>query len=127
MKSIMSTAIDTLLSRSPNVCGGRIRIDGTLYAWENRCAHAGGPVCQGKLMNRVVERLDAERRSLGDHFSDELHIVCPWHGSAFCLADGAVERGPATTPQPVYETRVRGDLVEVRPDSHDHVVVHAVV
>src|SRR5712691_1317231 len=25
----MSTAIDTLLSRSPNVCGGRIRIDGT--------------------------------------------------------------------------------------------------
>ena len=25
----MSTAIDTLLSRSPSVCGGRIRIDGT--------------------------------------------------------------------------------------------------
>ncbi len=25
----MSTAIDTLLSRSPNICGGRIRIDGT--------------------------------------------------------------------------------------------------
>ena len=25
----MSTAIDTLLSRSPDVCGGRIRIDGT--------------------------------------------------------------------------------------------------
>ena len=25
----MSTAIDTLLSRSPEVCGGRIRIDGT--------------------------------------------------------------------------------------------------
>ena len=25
----MSTAIDTLLSRSPNICGGRVRIDGT--------------------------------------------------------------------------------------------------
>ena len=25
----MSTAIDTLLGRSPDVCGGRIRIDGT--------------------------------------------------------------------------------------------------
>ena len=25
----MSTAIDTLLSRSPGICGGRIRIDGT--------------------------------------------------------------------------------------------------
>jgi len=27
--SVMSTAIDTLLSRSPGICGGRIRIDGT--------------------------------------------------------------------------------------------------
>ena len=29
MKPVMSTAIDTLLSRSPSICGGRIRIDGT--------------------------------------------------------------------------------------------------
>ena len=29
MTSAVSTAIDTLLSRSPNICGGRIRIDGT--------------------------------------------------------------------------------------------------
>lgn len=29
MKPVMSTAIDTLLSRSPGICGGRIRIDGT--------------------------------------------------------------------------------------------------
>ena len=29
MNSVMSTAIDSLLSRSPNVCGGRVRIDGT--------------------------------------------------------------------------------------------------
>ena len=29
MDSVMGTAIDTLLSRSPSICGGRIRIDGT--------------------------------------------------------------------------------------------------
>jgi uncharacterized protein (DUF433 family) len=29
MESTMSTTIDTLLSRSPNICGGRIRIEGT--------------------------------------------------------------------------------------------------
>ena len=29
MNPVMSTAIDTLLGRSPDVCGGRIRIDGT--------------------------------------------------------------------------------------------------
>ena len=40
---------------------GIFRLDGRLYAWENRCAHVGGPVCQGVLMNRVVERLDEEQ------------------------------------------------------------------
>jgi hypothetical protein len=62
---------------------GIFRIDGRLYAWENRCVHAGGPVCQGKLMNRVVERLDPGKRSLGDDFSDELHgpaSIRPTHG-----------------------------------------------
>jgi nitrite reductase/ring-hydroxylating ferredoxin subunit len=67
---------------------GIFRLDGRLYAWENRCAHAGGPVCQGKLMKRVVERLDSEQRSLGDDFSDELHIVCPWHGYEYDVRTG---------------------------------------
>ena len=67
---------------------GIFRLDGRLYAWENRCVHAGGPVCQGTLMNRVTERLDAERRSLGDDFADELHIVCPWHGYEYDVRTG---------------------------------------
>jgi len=67
---------------------GIFRLDGQLFAWENRCAHAGGPVCQGVLMNRVVERLDDEKRSLGDDFSDELHIVCPWHGYEYDVRTG---------------------------------------
>ena len=67
---------------------GIFRLDGELYAWENRCMHAGGPVCQGKLMNRVVERLDDSKRSLGDDFSDQLHIVCPWHGYEYDVRTG---------------------------------------
>lgn len=67
---------------------GIFRLDGQLYAWENSCAHAGGPVCQGKLMNRVVERLDDGKRSLGDDFSDQLHIVCPWHGYEYDVRTG---------------------------------------
>ena len=67
---------------------GIFRVDGRLYAWENRCVHAGGPVCQGKLMPRVVERLDAGKRSLGDDFSDELHVVCPWHGYEYDVRTG---------------------------------------
>lgn len=30
-------------------------------------------------------------------------IVCPWHGSAFRLGDGAVVHGPASAPQPALE------------------------
>ena len=33
-----------------------LRLDGQLHASENRCVHAGGPYCQGKLTNRVVEQ-----------------------------------------------------------------------
>ena len=46
-------------------------------------------------MNRVVERLDEDERSLGDDFCDELHIVCPWHGYAYDVRTGGT---PATRP-----------------------------
>ena len=85
---------------------GIFRLDGELYAWENRCVHAGGPVCQGRLMNRVVERLDAEKRSLGDDFSDELHIVCPWHGYEYDVRTGEHPADP--------NARLRGVEVEER-------------
>jgi nitrite reductase/ring-hydroxylating ferredoxin subunit len=45
-------------------------------------------------------------------------ITCPWHGSIFRLADGSVARGPATAPQPVFDTRTRDGILQVRlPDA----------
>src|SRR5665213_2840848 len=68
---------------------GIFRVKGVLYAYENYCVHAGGPVCQGVLMGRVVELLDDEKRSLGDRFSEtDLHIVCPWHGYEYNVETG---------------------------------------
>ena len=49
------------------------------------CAHAGGPLHEGTLIDGCVE--------------------CPWHGSRFRLADGHVVRGPAVYDQPAYEVR----------------------
>ena len=41
------------------VCGdvevGVFLIDGQFYAWRNRCWHRGGPVCQGRILKRVIE------------------------------------------------------------------------
>jgi nitrite reductase/ring-hydroxylating ferredoxin subunit len=39
---------------------------------------------------------------------------CPWHGSRFDARTGEVRRGPASIPQPVYETRPSGEGIEVR-------------
>ncbi len=62
------------------------------------CAHEGGPLDEGALVDGCVE--------------------CPWHGSRFRLADGSVARGPAVYEQPVYEVRATASGFEarLRPD-----------
>ena len=66
----------------------------------DRCSHLGGPLHQGRI---VVERGAA-------------CVACPWHGSTFAIADGAVVHGPATARQPAFETRVTAaGRVELRP------------
>jgi nitrite reductase/ring-hydroxylating ferredoxin subunit len=68
---------------------GIFRFRGVLYAYENTCPHQGGPVCQGRLVDGVRERLDEHRNSLGLTFDkDEPHIVCPWHGFEYRLTTG---------------------------------------
>jgi nitrite reductase/ring-hydroxylating ferredoxin subunit/uncharacterized membrane protein len=71
-----------------------LRQDGRVMALAGLCSHAGGPLDEGEV---------------GDST-----ITCPWHGSRFQLADGCVQRGPASFPQPVFEARVRDGRVEVR-------------
>lgn len=65
-----------------------------IHALDDRCTHRGGPLHEGEVADGCV--------------------TCPWHGSRFRLADGSVERGPASSPQPLYETRVADGKVEVR-------------
>ncbi len=75
---------------------GIFRIRGALRAYANYCPHVGGPVCQGLMIHRVVERIDDRRRSVGDDFSEDMNIVCPWHGYEFDLATGRHPGAPAT-------------------------------
>lgn len=68
---------------------GVFRHRGSLYAYENVCAHQGGPACQGRMVARVRETLDEAQRSRGLAFDDEVtHIVCPWHGFEYDLTTG---------------------------------------
>jgi len=65
-----------------------------MHAMHDRCSHRGCPLSDGEIDGELV--------------------VCGCHGSRFRLHDGSVERGPATAPQPVYETRESDGKVQVR-------------
>jgi nitrite reductase/ring-hydroxylating ferredoxin subunit len=71
-----------------------LRQGGRVHAMANRCNHRGGPLDEGEVGPGT--------------------ITCPLHGSRFVLGDGSVEQGPATFPQPVFETRVVDGVVEVK-------------
>jgi nitrite reductase/ring-hydroxylating ferredoxin subunit/uncharacterized membrane protein len=62
-----------------------VRIGESIHVLHAVCAHAGGPLAQGTVVDGCVE--------------------CPWHGSRFRLATGRVARGPAVYDQPIYEIR----------------------
>jgi nitrite reductase/ring-hydroxylating ferredoxin subunit len=70
------------------------RWEGAVHALSNRCAHRGGPLDEGELHDGCV--------------------TCPLHGSTFRLADGAAVRGPSPYPQPRWEVRLRGGVIELR-------------
>ena len=83
---------------------GIFRIDGEFFAWHNRCAHRAGPICQGRIMKRVIEPVADDRTVRSQAYDpSETNIVCPWHGYEFDLATGCHPGDAATrlTPVPV--------------------------
>lgn len=80
---------------------GLFRVDGAAYAYRNVCPHQGGPACQGRLISRVRETLDTDKRSLGMTFDDsDPHVVCPWHGFEFSIKSGHHVTNPNFRLQP---------------------------
>lgn len=68
---------------------GVFRVDERFYAYENRCMHQGGPVCEGKILGKVEAVLEGDRNVLREKFSDtEKHLVCPWHGYEYDIRTG---------------------------------------
>lgn len=62
-----------------------VRMGDRIHAMHSVCAHAGGPLNEGRVVDGCIE--------------------CPWHYSRFGLADGLAKRGPTVYDQPAYEVR----------------------
>jgi len=75
---------------------GVYRVNGQLYAYENHCAHQGGPACEGMMMPKVEEVLGEHKTFQMQRFNyEEWHIVCPWHGFEYDIKTGAHPGRPA--------------------------------
>ncbi|MGW2640193.1 Rieske 2Fe-2S domain-containing protein [Streptomyces sp. NPDC001348] len=72
---------------------------GTVHALAERCSHLAGPLSEGTVADGCVR--------------------CPWHGSVFRLSDGWNVQGPATAPQPAFDTRIVDGHVEIRLRQQD--------
>jgi len=93
---------------------GVLSHDGVLHAFENRCVHQGGPVCEGSILGKVEAVLGDDRRVVGERFSEEeLHLICPWHGWEYDLRTGecAADR---TLRLKRFEVIERGEEIYVR-------------
>ncbi|MBM4124141.1 MAG: Rieske 2Fe-2S domain-containing protein [Nitrospira sp.] len=67
-------------------------VDGTIYATDNTCPHAGGPLGEGTLCGDVVE--------------------CPWHGWRFNVKTGKRPENPDLTVD-CYPVEIAGDDIRV--------------
>ena len=72
---------------------GIFNLDGEYFALANRCPHAGGPLCQG----RIVALVQSEGPG---HYRLERHqefLRCPWHGWEFDIRTGQSWCDPNST------------------------------
>ena len=69
-------------------------IDGTIYALDNTCPHAGGPLGEGTLSGN--------------------QIACPWHGWKFDVPTGTCLKNPSESWKVTsYEVREADGLIQV--------------
>lgn len=94
-------AVDALSATAPfvaevdGVAVAIVRCGGELYAVEDRCTHDG--------------------ESLGEAPVEDCQIICPRHGSRFCLRSGEALTPPAYEPLRTYRVREQDGRILLEP------------
>ena len=77
-----------------------LNVDGTLYAINNQCPHAGRPLEEGEVQGVV--------------------ITCLYHGYAYNLKNGKnLDHPEFEPPVPTYPVRIEGGKVQVAMEKQD--------
>jgi chlorite dismutase/nitrite reductase/ring-hydroxylating ferredoxin subunit len=74
---------------------GLFNVNGELYAINNRCSHARGPLTDGSIN------------------SDECSVTCPWHYGKFDIKTGQAIDGVVRKPVETYQIDVRDGVIFV--------------
>lgn len=75
------------------------KIEGQFYAIENSCTHDGVEIASGKL--------------------DGDEIICPRHGSRFCVKTGIVKSPPAYENIDTFPVRIEQGRLQIRDSRWD--------
>jgi nitrite reductase/ring-hydroxylating ferredoxin subunit len=70
-------------------------VEGTFYAISDVCGHRNAPLSRGKLDGYLIE--------------------CPLHFAQFDVRTGQLVNGPVSTAIAVYQVRVEGETVYIKP------------
>ena len=68
-------------------------VKGKIYAIDDECTHAGGPLSDGPV--------------------EGLSVVCPWHGATFDITNGKVLGEPACESVTSYTVHIDGDDIKL--------------
>lgn len=74
---------------------GVFNVNGEIYAINNRCSHARGPLNEGAVN------------------AEECSVVCPWHYGKFDLRTGQAVDGIVNKPVQTYQVEIRDGVVWV--------------
>ena len=74
---------------------GLFNVNGELYAINNRCSHARGPLTEGDIN------------------AEECSVVCPWHYGKFDIKTGQPTDGVVNKPVETYQVDVRDGVIWV--------------
>jgi nitrite reductase (NADH) small subunit/3-phenylpropionate/trans-cinnamate dioxygenase ferredoxin subunit len=69
-------------------------VDGHIYALDNTCPHAGGPLGEGTIEGE--------------------HVLCPWHGWKFHIPTGICQKNPTPSLNVTsYEVRIVERTIQI--------------